>query len=228
MAKSNVVTDIKRALKAAIERRLDPVGLATEANPGFSLGPSAKGANVHIRDVNMDTLMEERQDVPIITIQLIADTPNLDRGQPGQSNVFYRTPSTDIPGVEKTVVDEDGTTHTGVDFKDRYIRPQHWVLRFEIQTASVHLDELEETHCQLQSLFEGQRTSQLAVTRNEGDASEYEETFRVRSQGGRIVRWNNGAKSIILLDVFAYHDVAQSPVRERTLQSYDWNVEANQ
>lgn len=227
MATSNIINDIKKAIKRTIEEKLSPVGVATAGKPGRGLGPKGKKVTVIISDNLQAGLAESVQDMPLIVIQLTGDTPDLTRGQVGQSRIFYREPDLSIPGVEKQVVDESGTLRTGPDFKDRYIRPQPWVFRFEIQTVSVQMDELQEVHCQLQSLFEGQRTSYLTVTRNDEDASEYEEKFRMRSMGGRIVSWENGSKSIIQLDCYAYHDVAQQPVRERTIQGYDWNIQAD-
>jgi len=211
---SNIVRDIKQAIKTLIENNIDPVGSITTGSGGVA--PSAKLPSVTTEDGDI-----EPQIMPQIQIVLVSDIPNLNRNQSYNAKVFYRSPDTDVPGVEVTAFDEAGNAHTGPYYEMRYFQPQKYAFRFRVVTLAENVTELEDIHTQLQAIFEGQRISRLRVVRNSHDEGEYEETFDFKSLGGVLQPFDGQlARSVIELEVQAYHDTALPPTKVFKIRSH--------
>lgn len=209
---SNIISDIKKGIKSCIEDKIRAVNSTSTGNAGVA--PSGK-----IPSIITSNMKTAPQIMPQIQITMVADTPDTTRGQSYNYRVFYREPDVKIPGVEITVVDEAGNSYTGPYYRMQYIQPQAYIFRYRITVMAECEDECEDIHTQVLSMFEGQRVNRIRVVRNADDEAQYEEYFTVSVINGRHFPFDGElARSVIELDVLAYHDTAFDPVKQYRIQ----------
>jgi len=212
--RSNIVKDIKDALKGLLERNMSPIFSQTGGSAGVA--PSAKPVFV-----TLEELAKQPQKMPIVQILLIADTPDFTRNQSYNARVFYVEPDNSIPGVTVTATDEAGNMKTGPKYRMRKFQPQKWVFRFRITSLAERVQEIEDVHTQIQTILESHRTARLKVVRNTSDEAQYEESFNLLSVNGKIVPFDGMLpKSVIEVDVYAYYDTAQPEVKQYTIRKF--------
>jgi len=218
MATNNIISDIKLAFKDLIESHIQPIANITTGHPGVA--PYPKGVSVTLKKIGKSP----RPVLPLVSIILVGEVPNMNRGQTLGTPIIYRSPNASVPGAYATLTDEKGVVRTGPTFKHWHIQPQKWIFRFQITTLCESIEVLDDIHCQLQTLFEGRRFSLLEVTRNRGDEAEHLEHFQFQSVNSRLLPFEEDlCKSIIEIDVFAYHDTAHKSVKEATIQKVKVN-----